>query len=327
MYEEGHTLELRIEGADPPLVVRVQARPVDFSLSAVMVVDVLSRPDETPLPSKAFLKLYDRRYATEYRKKQRLEDWTPELEGKLVEFSRSGAAQSFLKRWQDDDDFDDDGSWGVAEKEVCLWDTLNDDFETEVEVYEALEKHQGKLIPQLYTTVSYFTDPDNGGPVGDSPELFTVSGILIEYIDGFRMSDMYIFLDRSEWNYIIDRAVKVTGAILNRSNVLNQDVRPDNMLVSRDENAEQGYRIVMIDFGCCRLRDDDETDAEWGLAKQRQDEEGAMGEIMKIKLKKQADFVVEYERPRTWCMYAEGTLPTTTTLAGPAERSKPPGAS
>lgn len=120
---------------------------------------------------------------------------------------------------------------GSAEKETCLWDTLKDDFEREVEVYDELREHQGRLIPQFYTKV-YFAYPDNGGPAGNSPELFTVSSILIEYIDGLWMSDLYKNVDRSEWNYLVDRAVKVTGAILNPSRILNQDVRPDNMLVN-----------------------------------------------------------------------------------------------
>lgn len=39
----------------------------------------------------------------------------------------------------------------------------------------------------------------------------------------------------------------------------------------------------MIDYGRCRLREDDESDAGSGLAKQQQGEEGAMGGVMKIK--------------------------------------------
>lgn len=268
-----------------------------------MVVDILSHPPSLDLPSRAFLKLYDRRCASQYRSEQKLGDWTPEIEKQLLNLSRSGEASTFLRRYRNDPDYDF-AAWSSAQKEASLWDDLKDDFEMEANVYEELREHQGRLIPRLYSRVEYFTNPADGEPLGDTPELFTVPGILLEYIGGFRLSNLPEHVDRSGWNYLVSRAVQVTGAVLNKSRVLNKDVRPDNMLVTRDETAERGYRLAMIDFGCCELREEGMSDEEWGREKNGWDEEGAMGEIMKIKLK-EVGFQLEYDRPRTWAAFAD----------------------
>lgn len=70
MYEEGQALALRTEATASPLEARIHALPMEFSLSAVRVVDVSCSPDGVSLPSKAFLKLYDWRCAKEYHGKK-----------------------------------------------------------------------------------------------------------------------------------------------------------------------------------------------------------------------------------------------------------------
>ncbi|KLU82137.1 hypothetical protein MAPG_01214 [Magnaporthiopsis poae ATCC 64411] len=289
MYEIGQTLSLQLIPAEVTVEARIHDLPVKFSLSAGMVVDILSHPPSLDLPSRAFLKLYDHRCASQYRSEQKLGDRTPGVEKQPLNLSRSGEASTFLQS---------------AQKEASLWDDLKGDFEMEANAYEELREHQGHLIPRLYSKVEYFTNPADGEPLGDTPELSTVPGIVLEYIDGFRMSDLPKHVDRSEWNYVVSRAVQVTGAVLNKSRVLNKDVRPDNMLVTRDETVERGYRLVMIDFGCCELREEGTSDEEWGREKNGWDEEGAMGKIMKIKLK-EVGFQLEYDRPRTWAAFAD----------------------
>ncbi len=48
-------------------------------------------------------------------------------------------------------------------------------------------------------------------------------------------------------------------------------------------------RCVAIDFGSSRVRYPDETDEEWRRAKQNQDEEGAVGQVLQGLVKKCAE--------------------------------------
>ncbi|KAI3337162.1 hypothetical protein HD806DRAFT_518100 [Xylariaceae sp. AK1471] len=56
----------------------------------------------------------------------------------------------------------------------------------------------------------------------------------------------------------IDQAVQITR-VLGGSNILNADVRPDNFLVAPTDN--EGYHVLMIDFGQCRLCREHESNA------------------------------------------------------------------
>ncbi|KFA56242.1 hypothetical protein S40293_00167 [Stachybotrys chartarum IBT 40293] len=93
---------------------------------------------------------------------------------------------------------------------------------------------------------------------------------------------LHIFQD------IIDQTVRIVH-VLGDNNIPNADVRPDNFIVSRNDNngaTSDDYRVFMIDFGQSRLRRADEQDHEWGRAKWRQDEEGAVGLVMQHRLRK-----------------------------------------
>lgn len=186
---------------------------------------------------------------------------------------------------------------------MCLSDLVHHEYVTETEVYDELREHQGTLIPKFYSAVTLHIGPENE-PLGESPELFDVHGILIEYLDGFRASEVAKHADRSDWNYLVNRASKVVGHILHDSDVLHDDVRPANMMVCPDETGERGYRLVLVDFGSCRFREEGETDAEWGLAKHRRDEEGAMGCIMQLQLE-DVSFEADFKRPNRWIEFAE----------------------
>lgn len=102
----------------------------------------------------------------------------------------------------------------------------------------------------------------------------------------------------------MDQAIKAIH-LFGNYNILNEDVRPDNILAVEDSNADCGYRPVLIDFGHCRFRDEDETDFDWGRAKHVADEEGAVGEVMGNQLRKKCGFELEYTNSRLWSDFAE----------------------
>jgi hypothetical protein len=60
----------------------------------------------------------------------------------------------------------------------------------------------------------------------------------------------------------------------------------------------------MIDLAECRFREDGESDFSWGRAKHRQDEEGAVGFVMKNRLK-EVGFELEYKPSGRFLRWAE----------------------
>jgi serine/threonine protein kinase len=313
MYEEGQVLELRAQGSPVPIKIRIVKLVTPWTLSAVMLVDVLQQSSDIScieMPERAFLKIYDRRCAEQFRQEWRIDQATPDVERQLLEFSRSGKAAAFLENWRADPSFcfgdDDETPWGVPETETALSERMREIWQTEIEVYKRLAEHQGRRIPKLFAVVTFHISPeDEDIKPPSSSEVFDIPGIIIEYIDGFRLSDLAENTDSSEWNRLVNTAVDVTGEILNDSDVLNEDVRPDNMMVCRDRTWEGGYRLCMIDFGVCRFRGEDEGIEEWGRAKHVQDEEDGMSEIMRIKLREGSNFVLDCRRRLTWGKYAE----------------------
>ena len=57
------------------------------------------------------------------------------------------------------------------------------------------------------------------------------------------------------------------------------------MMVQAKKGSKNDYEVFMIDFALSRLRESGETDYEWRRAKWSQDEEGAIGYVMKNRLK------------------------------------------
>ncbi|KAK7402675.1 hypothetical protein QQX98_011584 [Neonectria punicea] len=105
-------LHLRATGSTTPIGARVSK---------------LLDPDTLDVPGRSFLKLYDRRHSKQSRSDWHTVDWTPDVERQLIDFSRSGEAQRFLKKWREDPDFDDDDdSWGIAEKEAGLSENMQE---------------------------------------------------------------------------------------------------------------------------------------------------------------------------------------------------------
>lgn len=50
--------------------------------------------------------------------------------------------------------------------------------------------------------------------------------------------------------------------IMDDSNIMNEDIRLDNVIVQPDGRG--AFRVFMIDFGACQPRRDDDEDVEWG---------------------------------------------------------------
>lgn len=68
--------------------------------------------------------------------------------------------------------------------------------------------------------------------------------------------------------------------------------------------GEKRYRVFMIDLAQCTLRREDESDMDWGRAKWTQDEEGAVGFVMKRRLGK-LGFELVFNHSQRYLEFAE----------------------
>lgn len=281
-----------------------------------MVVDI-AEPG-LKLPSSAFLQLYDRRFADQLRRDNGVEGWTVELEHKYLQSVRSGAAEKFLYSLHNVPNFQEvtEDDWNDWQNEAFLDDELLKLCKAETATYNKLCEQQGKTVPKFLAAVDLnlaagadLTASPNSLP--GPPKLldfqpFHVKGILLEYIDGFNLRQVPEYCPRSTWQDIVDQAVSIVR-LMGDYNILNRDVRPENFIVSPLLGGQevQQYRVFMIDFGLCRIRREDETDLQWGMAKCTKDEEGAVGLVMQMILKRDYGFELHYERSGRYDEWAD----------------------
>ncbi len=120
-------------------------------------------------------------------------------------------------------------------------------------------------------------------------EHFQVKAILLQHIEGFSLSYLGFNAHLDGWQGVVNQAVRVAHA-LGDHNVLNGDVGLGNFFVSRcqdggDSNSGD-FRVFMVDFGQSQLRRDEKSDFDWGRAKWKEDEEGAVGLVKQHRLQK-----------------------------------------
>lgn len=266
-----------------------------------MEVDILQPTIDHP---RAVLKLYDWRFAEQLRKDNKIEPWTPNTGSAFVDFVRSGRALDFLDRLRHDDDFEEpEEGWDTAENETYLYNSCMDMWKAEIAVYDKLQRYQGAQIPRLLAPVTLRIGPTYGDTASDDTELFQVKGILLERIQGFTLANLTDNnAPREAWQTIVDKAIQNVH-IFSDHNILNEDIRASNILVSPESN-QGGYRVTSIDFAQCRFREEDESDLEWGRAKWSQDEEGAVGMVMRSRLQK-VGFDLEYQNSGRYLEWAD----------------------
>lgn len=237
----------------------------------------------------AFLKLYDWRFSPQLRKDHRLEPFTEELENAYAQMVLRGEADGFFEKLDNRNPWEETGEvWDEGEKEASVaWESLQM-YRAETSVYNRLFDLQGNFVPRLLGAVEMDITPPDLGPNDEQRQFFRVKGVLLEYILGFRLSDVASNAPPEAIPDIIDQGIRIVDA-LNDHDVLNTDVRPDNLLVrpvaSNSEGEAAEFQVVMIDFGQSRLRREDESDLEWGREKWEEDEEGGVALVMQNRLK------------------------------------------
>lgn len=281
-----------------PLQCKIKKFYQPSTLSCVMEVEI----EKASYTGRRFvLKLYDRRYATQLRKDYKIEPISLAQETAYFDFVKNGNALEFLVKLREDEDFEEpEGEvWNDVQNEVYLLYTCLDLYGSECAVYDRLKDRQGRDIPQLIAKVRLPVDPPADGLLA---EFYEIKGILLELIDGFTLRELADKAPREDWQKICDQAVRVVQ-LCNDREILNEDVRPANFMVSPLPSENNAYRVVMLDFGQCRLRNPEDSDLKWGRNKCSQDEEGAIGIVMQHRLKK-LGFDLTYQPSRRYAEWA-----------------------
>lgn len=198
--------------------------------------------------SLVFLKLFDRRHAYQFREDWGCRMWTEGVEEQCADFVRKGEEEHFLTRLHDDPESENEkcGNLSDAETEAWVADELLRLFKSEAAVYNALHKHQGRDIPQLFATVTLdITPPSLQRSQSDGSILFHIKGILIQYLDGFVLSNLHKYAPRNRWLDIIRDAMEKTH-IMEDNDIMNEDVRPDNVIVQPD--GHEAFQVFMIGY-------------------------------------------------------------------------------
>ncbi|KJK60553.1 hypothetical protein P875_00053242 [Aspergillus parasiticus SU-1] len=276
-YVVGNTIKLRLGAPYDQQEITTKITRVfePFTLSCAMVV-LLDHP-ALGLTGHLVLKLFDRRFAAQLRKDHKFNPWTPEIERQYHDFILDGSASEFITRLNTDSKIaeEEGDTWNDPQNEAYLHDHMQDLYGTEVEAYQTLKDIQGKDIPQLFACL---TAPS--ASLSQKPSVnkyIDVSGVLLQYIDGFLLTDIAAHAPREVWQSVCDEAIQIVNRIGDRG-ILNEDVKTRNFIVQ--ENPGRKFKVFMIDFALCNFRSEYEDETDWWKWKAIQDEEGAVGYVM-----------------------------------------------
>ncbi|KAG8694703.1 hypothetical protein FRC11_002024, partial [Ceratobasidium sp. 423] len=214
-------------------------------MSSVMKVSLSPQSADTVVPSEIVLKVYDRWFANDLREEYDIRPTTYEVEALYAQYLASGSvARTEDQVYEQMDAVPEDDPDPLELDEHLAALLIKPFFENEKRTYSVLAGLQGKYIPRFYGTTRFLDGSSSGLDT-------TVSGILIGFIPGTNLDS------------VCSTAVDIFNKY-NDLNVLNSDVRLENFIVKPN-----GSEIVMIDFGHCRLR--------------REDEEGCIGCVARNK--------------------------------------------
>lgn len=252
------------------------------TLSCVMEVECLAASGPAKRPAHSILKLYDWRYATQLRLDHKINPWSQSHEDAYREYVENNDAAKFVAALEDETD---DNLWDTAQNEAYLSEVCRDLHQCELKAYGCLKDLQGKSVPRFFANVHI-------NAFSTENFFFEVQGIMIEFVKGYSLSDLAKNEPRSAWQSICDEAIRTVNLIGDHQ-VLNEDIKPHNILIRKQETLSK-HEVFIIDFAQCRFRGDYESEADWKHEKWRQDEEGAIGYVMAHKLKGAVEYKPSY---------------------------------
>jgi hypothetical protein len=240
--------------------------------------------DTSDLKGEFVLKLYDRRFSLQLRGDEDSAPWTPELESIYQEFAETGCASGFFdfcpaKNREDEywrDDHSGKSKWTVPHQEAYLQFLCHHTYLDEKEAYSHLRDMQGKFVPHVFAH-PWLQSSDSPNKYLDCP------GILMDYIQGYPLTDIAERAPKEDWQYICDEAIQIIQLVSVRG-ILNRDISVRNCIVHQEPGMKKP-KVFMIDFGLCYFRNRFKTAREFRELQAHKGEEGEIGYVMQSELK------------------------------------------
>ncbi|KAK8080180.1 hypothetical protein PG997_007998 [Apiospora hydei] len=317
-YIKGNTLTLRIHRLGskyvPPQlnanVKELRAKIIDVVGSSdwsIVVVLELEQGDQTAsaAASRAVLKVYDRQFSRRLRvfhdgmSKATTCPATGASEDQYTTFLRQGSMPQFLAHHGDMNEPWPLGEWDLPKREAYVHAECTKRHDRELAVYDRLVHEQGIHIPTLFADVRLAPQQQDapvtmaGTQLLDDESLAEyreIPAILIEYIPGFPLSDIFNDTPESDWPALCDQAVETVRKII-KDDFRHLDMDLEHGLVVRrrgssddgesEASPSSSYQVFYIDFALCAFRDaDDGSDEEWRERKRAACEEGGIGYLL-----------------------------------------------
>jgi serine/threonine protein kinase len=177
-------------------------------------------------------------------------------------------------------------------------------YSTEKRAYGLMSDLQGICVPKILGDVVLdqpyaLRELEDGEEADEMDERITpIPGLLMQYVEGFHLTDLHKHLPSKHWQSILDSAVQTIGKIQD-SGILNDDVNTRSFIV------DPTHHVVMIDYGLVRFREDFKTQRDWARSQASYDEEGAVGSVMPFYLKRDTGIIMyhdhsDYARRLDW---------------------------
>ena len=321
-YEVGNMIRLQL--LDCTATARIVKTFAPFSMAQVMVLSIFE--SAINLEGDFVLKVYDHRYADEPRNQDRIDRWNQrrdmEVEKsqwskKFIEFFSMNMANENLGFLDDEPEGFDQGEQIAYDELYCQAFCLKM-YRAELEVYRQARQHgiDGTDMPRFISSVRISPSYHSKFSRSEGAALKGVPGILIQYLPGFPLQDLYDSesppAPRSAWQSIVDDGVRIVQYINTKMNFINRDVDGcrRNTIIHWDP-IRQRWKLKMISFGHCMIRKEGTSDWEWRRLQAQEDEEGAIGLYTQSRLKKNKDFDCVYQRSQYYLDLSEDFLRAT----------------
>ncbi|KAG9958953.1 hypothetical protein KCU61_g7886, partial [Aureobasidium melanogenum] len=318
-YIAGNEILLKTSDEGIPIKASI-LKCFQATLSCVMIIRFIDPPvfNET---SECILKLLDRRFSTQAREDLELVSWTPELEQQFQDFVRNGDAEEFFSYWDAEKEFDRDWSafhvanhrkWSPAKWEAYIqWQTI-DLYEVEKKAYQLMAALQGVVVPKMLgevvldlpaeavkITSDGELDEDAkctiSEDINDNPSVSVIPGLLLQFVDGFELTDLHEHLPREHWQSVVDSSIATLRQI-QACGILNYDANTRNFIID-----PTSHKAMMVDFGITKFREDIDSDKEWDEMQAYKDEEFLVAMAIQHRLKTlTGDTIVYKPTERHW---------------------------